>query len=48
MITGDNIFVAVQASLALGFGKDEKSVLILEGNQLKDDNCIVAILISKR
>ena len=48
MITGDNVFVAVQASLTLGFVKDEKSVLILEGNQLKDDHTILAILISKR
>lgn len=48
MITGDNIFVAVQASLTLGFVQDEKPILILEGHQVRDDNSILGILITKR
>jgi magnesium-transporting ATPase (P-type) len=29
MITGDNIFVAVQTALALGFASQQRSILIL-------------------
>ena len=48
MITGDNIFVAVQASLTLGFVQDEKPILILEVHQVRYDNSILGILITKR
>ena len=48
MITGDNIFVAVQTSISLGFVGGGETVLVLEGSRLKGDNSMAGVLVRER